>query len=231
MHIHYTAIDMQRMLHNVCFQKGGTMAPRIKFTKEEIVAAAVDVVRKSGIDALTARELAAKLNVSPRPIFTHYDSMDELKRDVYEKAKEEYKTYIENGLKAPVPFLGVGQQYIRFARKERELYRLLFLTKPDGVIGGAGKALAYSQELVRESIMRIYHLDAFEADCYFRDLWLMAFSFATLIVTDECPYTDEEISAVFSEVSLSILKAYKEVDGLAKGKYDKDALFEKLVNM
>lgn len=206
------------------------MAPPIKFTKEEIIDAALSLVRKSGISSLTARELAAQLHVSPRPIFTHYSSMDELRHDVYEKAKEVYRVYIEHGLNTQVPFLGVGQQYIRFAKEEPELYRLLFLTKPDGVIGGAVQALTFSQELVRESIMRIYHLDAMAADCYFRDLWLTAFSFATLIVTDECPYTDEEMSAVFAEVSLSVCKAYKEIPGLPEGKYDKDAIFRELVS-
>ena len=58
----------------------------------------------------------------------------------------------------------------------------------------------------------------------------MAFSFATLIVTDDCPYTDEQMSAVFSEVSLSVCKAFKEIPGLPEGKYDRDALFRELVD-
>ena len=51
----------------------------------------------------------------------------------------------------------------------------------------------------------------------------------TLIVTDDCPYTDEEMFAVGTEISLSICKAYKEIPGLAEGKFDKDALFRELV--
>lgn len=205
------------------------MPPRVKFQKEEIVQAALQIARQKGIDAVTAREVAAALRVSPRPIFTYYDSMDQLRRDVFELAKEQYRAYIERGLSEPIPFLGVGQQYIRFAKEEPELYKLLFLTRPDGAVGGAMESLRFSQALVRESIMRIYRMDAHEADCYFRDVWLMAFSFATMIVTDDCPFTDEEMSAVFSEVSLSICKAYKDVPGLAAGEYDKDAIFRALV--
>ena len=206
------------------------MPPKVKFQKEEIVRAALNVAREKGMDAVTAREVAASLNVSPRPIFTYYDTMDQLRRDVFDMAKEEYRAYIERGLAAPIPFLGVGQQYVRFAREEPELYRLLFLTRPDGAVGGAMEALKFTQDLVRESLMRIYRMDAHAADCYFRDLWLMAFSFATLIVTEDCPYSDEEMSAIFSEVSLSVCKAYKEIPGLAEGKFDKDALFSALVN-
>ena len=205
------------------------MPPRVKFQKNEIVQAALNVARKKGMDAVTAREVASELNVSPRPIFTYYETMDQLRRDVFDLAKEEYRTYIERGLAGPIPFLGVGQQYIRFAREEPELYRLLFLTKPDGAVGGAMEALKFTQDLVRESLMRIYRMNAHEADCYFRDLWLMAFAFATLIVTDDCPYSDEEMSTVLSEVSLSVCKAYKEIPGLVEGTCDKDAIFRKLV--
>ena len=77
--------------------------------------------------------------------------------------------------------------------------------------------------------MRIYNMDAATADKYFRNLWLVAFSFATLVVTDDCPYTDEEMSAIFTEMSLSLCKAYKEVPGMAEGKFDEDAIFRELV--
>ena len=205
------------------------MPPKVRFQKEEIVAAALNVARKEGIDAVTAREVAKELGVSVGPIFTWYETMEQLKADVCEQAKHLYREYIERGLSGTVPFLGVGQQYLRFAKEEPELYRLLFLRRPDAVSGGAMEALKFSQDLARESLMRIYHMEAWMADRYFRDLWLVVFSFATLIVTDDCPYTDEEMSNVLTEVSLSVCKAYKEVPGLAEGKFDRDAVFQALV--
>ena len=205
------------------------MPPKVKFSKQEIVDAAVRVARDKGIDGVTAREIAAELGVSTRPIFTYFDTMDEVKAEVFQTAKELYRAYVERGLAGPIPFLGVGQQYIRFAHDEPELYKLLFLTRPGNASGGAMEALRFSQDLARESLMRIYNMDAHTADCYFRDLWLVVFSFATLIVTDDCPYTGAEMSAILTEVSLSICKAYKEVPGLPDGKFDRDALFTELV--
>ena len=205
------------------------MPPKVKFSKQEIVDAAVRVARDKGIDGVTAREIAAELGVSTRPIFTYFDTMDEVKAEVFQTAKELYRAYVERGLAGPIPFLGVGQQYIRFAHDEPELYKLLFLTRPGNASGGAMEALRFSQDLARESLMRIYNMDAHTADCYFRDLWLVVFSFATLIVTDDCPYTDAEMSAILTEVSLSICKAYKEVPGLPDGKFNRDALFTELV--
>lgn len=206
------------------------MPPKIKHPKEEVVGAALRVARRRGIDAVTAQSVAAEMNVSVGPVFTHFDTVEQLRGAVFLRAKEIYRDYIERGLAGPVPFLGVGQQYLRFAHEEPELYKLLFLTRPGGVSGGAMEALRFSQDLARESIMRIYHMDARTADCYFRDLWLVVFGFATLIVTDDCPYTDEEMSAVLTEVSLSVCKAYKEIPGLPEGKFDKDTIFQELVS-
>lgn len=205
------------------------MPPKVKFQREDIVSAAFDIARDSGIDAVTAREVAKRLNMSVGPVFTWFETMEQLRTEVCVLAKARYREYIERGLAGKIPFLGVGQQYIRFAKDEPELYKLLFLTKPDGVSGGAMEALRFSQDLARESLMRIYNMDAATADRYFRDLWLVVFSFATLIVTDGCPYSDEEMSAVLTEVSLSVCKAYKEIPGLPEGDFDRDKIFGELV--
>ena len=204
------------------------MPPKVKFQKEEIVCAALRIASAGGIDAVTSREVARELGVSTRPIFTYYDTMDQLRHDVCELAKERYRAYIERGLSGPVPFQGVWRQYLRFAREEPELFRLLFLTRQEGT-DGAAAALRFSQELARDSIMRVYHMDAHMADCYFRDIWLAAFGCATLIVTGNCHYTDEEMLAIGAEISLSVFKAYKEIPGLPDGNYDKDAAFRELV--
>jgi len=205
------------------------MPPKNIVTKEQIIQAAADIAGESGADAVTARSVAAKLGISTHPIFSYYKSVDELKTDMYYAAENIYRRYVECGLSQPIPFLGVGQQYIKFAKEKPELYKMLFLTKPCGTSGGAMEALAFSQELARSSLMRIYNMDAETADCYFRDLWLVVFSLATLIVTDSCPYTDEQMSAILTEVSLSVCKAYKEIPGITTGEFDKDAIFGELV--
>ena len=42
-------------------------------------------------------------------------------------------------------------------------------------------------------------------------------------------YDAAEMSAILTEVSLSVCKAYKEVPGLPEGKFDRDAVFTELV--
>lgn len=205
------------------------MAPKVKFTREEFAQAGLNVVRKKGFASLTAQALAEELKSSTRPIFTCFGTMEELKKEVYAAAEAVYKGYEEIGLKHPIPFLGTGLQYIRFAKEEPELYRLLFLTPGTG-FGGAMSSMAHLQNMVREPLMRIYKLDAKTADFYFRELWLVVHSLATLIVTGDCPYSDEEISQILTGFSVSICKSIKEIPGFVDGTFDRDATFRALVS-
>ena len=71
------------------------MPPKPKFTKEEITIAAVNLVREKGENALTARELGARLGTTARPIFTAFKNMDEVKEAVMKKADERYSLHTE----------------------------------------------------------------------------------------------------------------------------------------
>ena len=203
------------------------MPPKVKFTKDEIVDAALRVARVKGAEGVTTREIAAELGVSTRPIFTYYRGMDELRADLRLAAQAVYRRYTDEGLRQPIPFLGFGRQYLRFAQEEPQLYRLLFLSP--SAQGGAMAEMRQSQGQLRPSLMHIYRLDEAAADRYFRDMWLMVHGLATLIVTGGCPYTDAEMSAILTECSVSLCKACKEIPGFGEGAFDRDAIFRELV--
>lgn len=206
------------------------MPPRPKFTKQEIVAAGLKVARERGMEAVSTRDIAAVLGVSTRPIFTYFHSMDELKAEVYQEAEEIYRAYVQEGMKQKIPFLGVGMQYIRFAKEEPQLYRMLFLSSPAEKNSHVMRQLENSQSMLRESIRQIYHMNDRDADQYFRDMWLVVHSLATLTVTGNAPYTEEEMSGILTEFSVSVCKAQKEIPGFFEGKFDKDAVFRELVS-
>ena len=203
------------------------MAPKNKFTKEEMTAAALRIVQTRGPGGLTAKAVAEELGTSTQPIFTAFGSMDGIRSAVYAAAADVYDRYTDAGLKEDIPFLGVGKQYVRFAREEPELYRLLFLTRTKEY--SAVKSMRHLQELVRPTLMSTYRITAGEADVYFRDLWFVVHSLSTLIVTGDCPYSDAEIGGILTGCSVSICKAIKEIPGFAAGDFDRDALFRALV--
>ena len=203
------------------------MAPKNKFTKTEMVEAALRVVRARGADGLTAKNIADELGTSTQPIFTSFGSMDGIRAETYAAVVGVYDRYTNEGLREEIPFLGVGKQYIRFAREEPELYRLLFLTRSKEY--SAMASMGHLREHVRPTLMAAYHITAGEADLYFRDLWLVVHSLSTLIVTGDCPYSDEELGRILTGFSISICKAIKEIPGFAAGTFDRDAAFRALI--
>ncbi len=204
------------------------MAPKNKFTRDEMVEAALRVVRAKGIDGLTAKTLADELGTSTQPVFTAFGSMDAVRREVYAAAVRVYDGYTNTGLKEKIPFFGVGMQYVRFAREEPELYRLLFLTRTQEY--SAIKSMEHLRELVRPTLVKIYHITAAEADIYFRDLWFVVHSLSTLIVTGDCSYSDGEIGQILTGMSISICKSIKEIPGFAAGTFDRDGIFRTLIS-
>ena len=205
------------------------MAPKNKFTREEMVAAAVQVVRKNGAASLTAKSLAGELGTSTQPVFTCFGTMDTAKAEVYAAAGRLFDDYLAEGMKEEVSFFGFGMQYIRFVQEEPELYRLLFLMRPNDLGSGAFATMRHMQEIVRPSLVETYHISEQEADRYFRDLWLVVHSLSTLIVTGECPYSDREIGQILTGFSVSIFKAIKEIPGFVEGDFDRDATFRDLI--
>ena len=114
------------------------MPPKAKFTKAEIIEAALNIVRADGYEALTSRALGTYLGSSARPIFTVFKNMEEVQQDMIKSAKALYKEYVNKGLTTETPFKGVGTQYILFAVNEPKLFQLLFMTEQKQILDLSG---------------------------------------------------------------------------------------------
>ena len=102
------------------------MPPKPKFTKEEIVAAALELVSEKGMDALTARELGIRLGSSARPIFTVFASMEEVQDAVRDAALTRFESYAQRVLGNLPAYMRLAMQMVLFAREEPRLYLLRF---------------------------------------------------------------------------------------------------------
>ena len=74
------------------------MPPKPKFTRDEIVQAALTIVSEKGVEALTAKEPGDALGASARPIFTVFASMKEVQDAVREAAMRRFESYAEQKL-------------------------------------------------------------------------------------------------------------------------------------
>lgn len=187
------------------------MPPKAKFTKEEILSAALDIVRSKGIDALTARLLADALNSSPRPIFTVFAGMDEIVREVILKAKSLYAEYVRRGLTCVPQFKGVGVQYILFAIEEPKLFQLLFMNER-GSVPPLCEVLQLIEDSFEEILASITNAYGFDRDTSLRlyyHMWIYSHGIATLCATKMCSFTADDISRMLTEVCASLIKKIK----------------------
>lgn len=97
------------------------MPPKVKFSREEIIAAALDIVREGGMTALTARSLAARLGSSAKPVFGLFENMQEVQNEVMLAANAEYQKFLYTEMMRGIykPYKASGMAYIAFARKEK----------------------------------------------------------------------------------------------------------------
>lgn len=187
------------------------MPPKAKFTKEEIVEAALRVVRVDGFEALTARALGTMLGSSARPIFTVFQSMEEVQQAVVAAAKQLYKTYVAAGLCQTPAFKGAGMQYIRFSLDEPKLFQLLFMAEQPQppAIARVLPVIEESYTQILDSVQTYYCLSQADSEWLYRHLWIYTHGIAVLCATNLCTFSAEEISQMMTDVFTALLKECK----------------------
>ena len=98
------------------------MPPKFKFTKEQIIESAFNIVRRKGWENLTTRSLADELGSSARPIYSFFKSMGELEEELVKKAVELlYECMVRE--RTGDPWIDHGIGYVLFAQEEKHLFR------------------------------------------------------------------------------------------------------------
>ncbi len=102
------------------------MPPKISITKEQILKAAFELVQEEGMNDLSARHIAKRLDCSTAPVYSTFKNMAELEEEVMKKAGDlliDYtrKEYTDNA------FLNTGVGFTIFSRDHKNLYKELFL--------------------------------------------------------------------------------------------------------
>lgn len=192
------------------------MPPKAKFTREEIIAAALEIVREKGFDALTARALGERLGSSARPIFTMFHGMEEVQEEVLAAARALYNGYVQEGLEQKAGKLSrfkcVGVQYIRFAQTEPKLFQLLFMKEQEHVpdFQNILPVIEMNYEQILASIEEEHGVSRSLSQRLYQHLWVYTHGIAALCASRMCGFTGEEISVMLTEVFRSLLKEMKQ---------------------
>lgn len=157
------------------------MPKKAIFKREQIHEKAFEMFEKHGLDDITARNLAKTLNCSPAPIYSCYSSMDELKNELIERAKQIFLDYVVRP-ETDMVFLNSGIGLCAFAREEKQLFKSIFLRD-----NSYGKLLKQFRDLVKIEMEKDERFDDLPTEFkheLFLDCWLFGHGLATLIATD-----------------------------------------------
>lgn len=189
------------------------MPPKPKFTKEEIVETALELVSQRGLEALTARELGAALGSSARPIFTVFENMEELQGEVRKAAMARFEGFAEKHLPDMPIFKQVGMQMVLFGLREPKLYQLLFMQEQENPSGFDHmlSMLGDTADRCMAAIEADYGLKPQQAKKLFENVWIYTFGIGTLCATGVCRFTQEELSQLLTD-------QFQAVMGLIRGK-------------
>lgn len=101
------------------------MPKKSKYTKEDFINAALKITREDSIYAVTARSIGTMLECSTRPLFTFFDSVEELKEEVYKISLELFEEYLKSIKYTDNSLYTVGLAMFEFSKKEPSLYSFM----------------------------------------------------------------------------------------------------------
>ncbi len=191
------------------------MPPKPKYTKEEIVNAAYELTRENGIDAVVAREVGKRLNTSASPIFTVWNSMEELKDEVRKLAQQKFQEYMDGIFDYTPAFKEFGMRWVAFADEEPNLYRLLFLSQSET----HNPYVRFKQDftslikLLVTEVINEFGLSRENAEDLINQMIVFANGIAAFSIMNNDSFSKELISRFFTQVCIGIVITDKLRDG------------------
>ena len=187
--------------------------PRLpKFSREDIVAAGLRIVRASGFEAISARALGKELGTSSSPMFTMFKDMNEVINAIRTAAEETFIARMEGVTEYFPAFKEFGLRLVAFAKEDSNVFQMLFL--------GKDARPEIAESIARECLGAVkqgYGLTSEQSEMLFRQMWPVACGIAALCVKHPEDFPEgivgKTLSYHFSGI-MSIIKSGKEVEDI-----------------
>ena len=180
------------------------MPPKVKITKEDIIKTALELVRNNGAEALNARSVASELDCSTQPVFSNFSTMDQLQSATLTAAYDIYLDFLKREAESGEypPYKAFGMAYIRFAREERQLFRLLFMRDR------SGEDLTPTSDFTEsvDMIMKANAVTKEEAELIHLEMWSCVHGIAVMFATSFLSLDTETVSKMLTDVYKGICK-------------------------
>lgn len=130
--------------------------------RERIVEAARDIVSEQGLDALSMRALAVRIDYSPGTIYLHFKDKDELLRSVMQEGFNRLSECMERELEragesaSPMDkYRATGRGYARFAIENTGYFKAMFRVPRVATLDGCPEDVAPMHEDRRDLLTEL----------------------------------------------------------------------------
>ena len=180
------------------------MPAKKQVTKEMLLSAALALLREGGAEAVSVKALAGRLNCSTQPVYLSFSGMDALRGELSALAVRELLEAVGYGRKEATLY---GMDYIRFAVREKNLFRFLFMRR------NAYEELKESlRPILEDSIGRLmerYHIGREEAHHFHDQLWMHAHGIASMAATGFCEWNMDKVARMLAECEQYLGRKYE----------------------
>ena len=172
--------------------------PPQRFGREEVLDAALEVVRERGHEVLSARVVAERAGCSVQPIYSLFGDMDGLVHALYEHARAWVTAYnVEHANDGENLFESNGLAHLRLAREESQLFTFLYLSPYLGTRSLDDLYLSVSQPGVEECIVELGHLNHDAAHELYLNMIIYTHGLAVLLASGADIPDDELADRIF----------------------------------
>ena len=178
------------------------------FTKEQVLDAAIELTREKGFSAVSARSLGDRLGTTSRPIFSHFENMADVQKGIIGAANKLYQSFREEEIKSGryVPYKASGMAYIRFAKEEKELFKLLFMRDRSGE---QIKENPEEMEALIGLIAKQVNIDKEAARFFYLEMWAYTHGIASMIATGFYEWDETLASRALTDVYEGLKHRYE----------------------
>ena len=170
------------------------MPPKAKFTREEIISAALEVARSKGIEAVTAREVGSFLGTSSSPVFVAFKNMDELLNEVYNSAVKEYSDYIADSVNYTPAFKQFGFRLIEFASTQPNLFKMIYKYRQGDKSYSKMIMSIPAADFCVQTVMEQAQVDYENAKLIFEEVLLAGLGICYMIADNKCTFTEQDLN-------------------------------------
>jgi len=174
------------------------MPPKVKITKDDIISATVDIVRKNGENGINARTVASELGCSTQPIFSNFETMEKLQEAVEISIYNLYLSFLQKeAASGKYPqYKSFGMAYIRFAEEEPELFKFIFMCDRKG----EKFKPTFDFETSVEMIMQANGICKEKAELIHTEMWIFVHGIATMLATSYLTLPWDLISNMLTDI-------------------------------